>query len=99
MGAPQFWTPLQPSGGQNPAKAPTFGADTPMGRAGQPAELASACVTLASQESSYAAQVYGVNGGSAPPHPGFPCFFMREGASTAHPSARCFQRQVTDRCR
>ncbi len=63
-----IWTPLQPSGGQNPAKIPTFGADTPIGRAGQPAELAAAYVTLASQESSYATgQVYGVNGGNAVP--------------------------------
>lgn len=63
-----IWTPLQPSGGQRPDKIPTFGADTPMGRAGQPAELAAAYVTLASQESSYATgQVYGVNGGNALP--------------------------------
>ncbi|WP_425148601.1 SDR family oxidoreductase [Deinococcus sp.] len=63
-----IWTPLQPSGGQNPAKIPVFGADTPMKRPGQPAELAPAYVTLASQESSYAtAQVYGVNGGNAAP--------------------------------
>ncbi|ULH17253.1 SDR family oxidoreductase (plasmid) [Deinococcus sp. KNUC1210] len=63
-----IWTPLQPSGGQKPDKLPTFGADTPMGRPGQPAELAPAYVTLASQESSYATgQVYGVNGGNALP--------------------------------
>ncbi|GHF42250.1 hypothetical protein HNQ07_002147 [Deinococcus metalli] len=63
-----IWTPLQPSGGQDPAKLPQFGADTPIGRAGQPAELAAAYVTLASQESSYATgQVYGVNGGHAQP--------------------------------
>ncbi|WP_424949614.1 SDR family oxidoreductase [Deinococcus sp.] len=63
-----IWTPLQPSGGQDPNKLPQFGADTPIGRAGQPAELAAAYVTLASQESSYATgQVYGVNGGNALP--------------------------------
>lgn len=63
-----IWTPLQPSGGQDPAKLPQFGADTPMMRPGQPAELAAAYVTLASQESSYATgQVYGVNGGNAAP--------------------------------
>ncbi|GGR07379.1 SDR family oxidoreductase [Deinococcus ruber] len=63
-----IWTPLQPSGGQKPDKLPVFGADTPMGRPGQPAELAPAYVTLASQESSYATgQVYGVNGGNALP--------------------------------
>ena len=63
-----IWTPLQPSGGQDPAKLPQFGASTPIGRAGQPAELAAAYVVLASQESSYATgQVYGVNGGNALP--------------------------------
>ncbi len=63
-----IWTPLQPSGGQDPNKLPQFGADTPMGRPGQPAELAPVYVQLASQESSYAtAQVYGVNGGNAQP--------------------------------
>ena len=60
-----FWTPLQPSGGQPPAKLPLFGADTPMGRPGQPAELAPVYVMLASQESSYASgQIYGAQGGS-----------------------------------
>ncbi|MFC4454560.1 SDR family oxidoreductase [Deinococcus sonorensis] len=63
-----IWTPLQPSGGQDPNKLPQFGADTPIGRPGQPAELAPVYVTLASQESSYATgQVYGVNGGNAQP--------------------------------
>ena len=33
------WTPLQPSGGQLPDKLPSFGAETPFGRPGQPAEL------------------------------------------------------------
>ncbi len=63
-----IWTPLQVTGGQAPDKIPTFGAQTPMGRAGQPVELAPAYVTLASQESSYATgQVYGVNGGNEQP--------------------------------
>jgi len=63
-----IWTPLQPSGGQDPNKLPQFGANTPMMRPGQPAELAPVYVTLASQESSYATgQVYGVNGGNALP--------------------------------
>ncbi|MDG2520645.1 SDR family oxidoreductase [Caulobacter segnis] len=63
-----FWTPLQPSGGQDPQKLPQFGADTPMGRPGQPAELAAVYVTLASQESSYATgQVYAATGGSGGP--------------------------------
>jgi len=47
------WTPLQAAGGQPPEKLPTFGEQTPFGRAGQPAELAPAYVFLASQESSY----------------------------------------------
>lgn len=63
-----IWTPLQPSGGQTPDKLPAFGQDTPMGRPGQPAELASIYVLLASQESSYATgQVYGASGGSGQP--------------------------------
>ncbi|WP_245808190.1 hypothetical protein [Deinococcus hopiensis] len=49
-------------GGLEPNKRPSFGADTPMGRPGQPAELASAYVQLTSQEPNYATgQVYGVN--------------------------------------
>ena len=48
-----IWTPLQPSHGQPQSKLPKFGEDTPLGRPGQPAELASAYVFLASQESSY----------------------------------------------
>ena len=62
------WTPLQPSGGQPPDKLVTFGQDTPFGRPGQPAELASAFVLLASQESSYVTgEVYGVTGGKPTP--------------------------------
>ena len=58
------WTPLQPSRGQPPEKLEKFGEDTPLGRAGQPAELASTYVFLASQESSYiTAEVIGVTGG------------------------------------
>jgi NAD(P)-dependent dehydrogenase (short-subunit alcohol dehydrogenase family) len=48
-----FWTPLQPAGGQPESALPEFGAQTPLGRPGQPAELAAAYVYLASQESSY----------------------------------------------
>lgn len=58
------WTPLQVSGGQPQEKLPKFGQDTPMKRAGQPAELAGIYVFLASQESSYlTAEVFGVTGG------------------------------------
>lgn len=59
-----IWTPLQPSHGQSQEKLTEFGKSTPMGRAGQPAELAAAYVFLASQESSYiAGEVIGVTGG------------------------------------
>lgn len=59
-----IWTPLQQSGGQPADKLEEFGQNTPMGRPGQPAELAPAYVYLASQESSYVtAEVLGVTGG------------------------------------
>ena len=59
-----IWTPLQPSHGQPPEKIREFGENTPLGRPGQPAELAPAYVFLASQESSYVtAEVIGVTGG------------------------------------
>jgi NAD(P)-dependent dehydrogenase (short-subunit alcohol dehydrogenase family) len=58
-----IWTPLIPS--TMPAeKAAKFGENTPLGRAGQPAELAPIYVFLASQESSYIpGEVIGVTGG------------------------------------
>jgi NAD(P)-dependent dehydrogenase (short-subunit alcohol dehydrogenase family) len=59
------WTPLQTSGGQPQPKIPSLGSQTPLGRPGQPAELASVYVLLASQESSYVtAEIYGVTGGN-----------------------------------
>jgi NAD(P)-dependent dehydrogenase (short-subunit alcohol dehydrogenase family) len=59
-----IWTPLQISGGQQQEKLPKFGQQTPLKRAGQPAELAGIYVFLASQESSYiTAEVFGVTGG------------------------------------
>ncbi len=59
------WTPLQPSGGQPQEKIPDFGAEVPLGRPGQPAELAPVYVLLASQESSFVTgEVYGVTGGN-----------------------------------
>ena len=62
------WTPLQVCGGQTPDKLQTFGSDTPLGRAGQPAELAGIYVLLASQEASFATgQVYGASGGRGNP--------------------------------
>jgi NAD(P)-dependent dehydrogenase (short-subunit alcohol dehydrogenase family) len=63
-----IWTPLQPSGGQFPDKLPHFGADSPMQRPGQPAELAPIYVLLASNEATYATgQVYGAVGGRGGP--------------------------------
>lgn len=59
-----FWTPLQPSGGQTQEKVMQFGKDTPLGRPGQPAELAAMYVFLASQESSYTSgSTLGATGG------------------------------------
>lgn len=59
-----IWTPLIPA--TMPAeKVKEFGADTPLGRAGQPAELAPAYVFFASQESSYiTGDRIGVTGGN-----------------------------------
>ena len=63
-----YWTPLQVSCGKPPEDVAKLGAGTPMGRPGQPAELAATYVLLASQESSYATgQVYGASGGSGNP--------------------------------
>ena len=47
-----IWTPLIPST-MPPEKVEKFGADTPMGRPGQPAELAPVYVLLACDEASY----------------------------------------------
>jgi NAD(P)-dependent dehydrogenase (short-subunit alcohol dehydrogenase family) len=58
-----IWTPLIPAT-MPQEKVESFGSDTPMGRAGQPAELAPAYVFFASQESSYiTGEVLGVTGG------------------------------------
>lgn len=60
-----IWTALQVTGGQLPEDLPEFGQHTPLGRAGQPAEVAGAYVFLASEEASYVtAEVYGVTGGN-----------------------------------
>jgi NAD(P)-dependent dehydrogenase (short-subunit alcohol dehydrogenase family) len=63
-----IWTPLQVSGGATMEKLEKFGGDTPMGRPGQPAELASIYVQLAAADASYATgQVYGASGGAGQP--------------------------------
>ncbi|MER6592706.1 SDR family oxidoreductase [Micromonospora purpureochromogenes] len=58
-----IWTPLIPAT-MPQEKVKQFGTDTPMGRPGQPAELAPAYVFFASQESSYVTgEILGVTGG------------------------------------
>ncbi len=61
-----IWTPLQPAT-QTVEKIEQFGKDTPLGRAGQPAEVAPAFVFLASErDASYVSgTVLGVTGGKA----------------------------------
>ncbi|ADP70898.1 short-chain dehydrogenase/reductase SDR [Rhodomicrobium vannielii ATCC 17100] len=62
------WTPLQVTGGQFREDLPEFGANTPMGRPGQPGELASLYVLLASGEPSYSTgQIFGAVGGRGGP--------------------------------
>jgi NAD(P)-dependent dehydrogenase (short-subunit alcohol dehydrogenase family) len=59
-----IWTPLIPST-FSVDKVAQFGTDTPLGRAGQPYELAPAYVYLASDDSSYVSgQIIHVNGGT-----------------------------------
>jgi NAD(P)-dependent dehydrogenase (short-subunit alcohol dehydrogenase family) len=60
-----IWTPLNPSGGQPKEKIPEFGKDTPMGRPGQPNEVAPSFLFLACEDSSYmAGQVLHPDGGN-----------------------------------
>jgi len=63
-----YWTPLQPSGGQKPDKLVMFGEHAPLGRPGQPAEIAAQYVLLASAEASYVTgNVWGSTGGETGP--------------------------------
>ena len=63
-----IWTPLQVSGGATMEKLKQFGGQTPMGRPGQPVELASIYVQLAASDASYATgQNYGAAGGAGHP--------------------------------
>jgi NAD(P)-dependent dehydrogenase (short-subunit alcohol dehydrogenase family) len=63
-----IWTALQVSGGATQKKLVEFGGDTPLGRPGQPAELASIYVQLAASDASYATgQIYGASGGKGQP--------------------------------
>ena len=61
-----IWTPLNPASyGMDSQKVRRFGETVPMGRAGEPFELAPAYVFLASDDSSYiSGQVIHVNGGT-----------------------------------
>jgi len=60
-----IWTPLNPSGGASPEKLETFGQKTPMGRPGQPNEVAPAFLFLACEDASYmSGQVLHPNGGT-----------------------------------
>nr|WP_314498782.1 SDR family oxidoreductase [uncultured Chryseobacterium sp.] len=62
------WTALEISGGQTQENIEKFGDDTPLGRPGQPAELASIFVQLADNDASFASgQIYGSAGGSGQP--------------------------------
>ena len=60
-----IWTPLNPFGGAPPEQVAHFGEDTPMGRPGQPNEVAPAFLFLACEDSSYmSGQVLHPNGGT-----------------------------------
>ncbi len=59
-----IWTPLQLDQGQLEGAIPEFGQNSPLGRPGQPVELAPVYVLLASNDASYiTGQIYGVTGG------------------------------------
>lgn len=63
-----IWTPLQVSGGATQEKLKQFGGQTPLGRPGQPAELAGIYVQLAAEDGSYTTgHIYGAAGGSGQP--------------------------------
>ena len=60
-----IWTPLNPCGGSTREKMKTFGESTPMGRPGQPNEVAPSFLFLACADSSYmTGQVLHPNGGT-----------------------------------
>jgi NAD(P)-dependent dehydrogenase (short-subunit alcohol dehydrogenase family) len=60
-----IWTPLNPSGGKPPEEIKDFGKNTPMGRPGQPNEVAPSFLFLACEDSSYmSGQVLHPNGGT-----------------------------------
>ena len=60
-----IWTPLNPMGGKPPEEMKNFGKSTPMGRPGQPNEVAPSFLFLACEDSSYmSGQVLHPNGGT-----------------------------------
>ncbi len=60
-----IWTPLNPMGGSTPEKMETFGESVPMGRPGQPNEVAPAFLFLACEDASYmSGQILHPNGGT-----------------------------------
>jgi NAD(P)-dependent dehydrogenase (short-subunit alcohol dehydrogenase family) len=60
-----IWTPLNPMGGKPPEDMKDFGKSTPMGRPGQPNEVAPCFLFLACEDSSYmSGQVLHPNGGT-----------------------------------
>lgn len=59
-----IWTPLNPFGGASPEKLKDFGKSTPLGRPGQPNEVAPSFLFLACEDASYmSGQVLHPNGG------------------------------------
>jgi NAD(P)-dependent dehydrogenase (short-subunit alcohol dehydrogenase family) len=63
-----IWTPLQVSGGASMEKLEKFGEATAFGRPGQPAELASIYVQLASADATFTTgAIYGASGANGPP--------------------------------
>lgn len=60
-----IWTPLNPSGGTPKDELAEFGKDTPMGRPGQPSEVAPSFLFLACEDATYmTGQVLHPDGGS-----------------------------------
>jgi NAD(P)-dependent dehydrogenase (short-subunit alcohol dehydrogenase family) len=63
-----FWTPLQISGGATPEKLQKFGTTSPLGRPGQPAEIAGLYVAAADPSLSFSTgQIFGATGGGGQP--------------------------------
>ena len=61
-----IWTPLNPYGGQPPEDVKEFGKDSPMGRPGQPNEVAPSFLFLACDDASYmTGQVMHPDGGES----------------------------------